>query len=185
MVYVFLAEGFEEVEALAPVDLLRRAGVIVETVSINSERRSVTGARGIYVMADKSIDDIDVSAADMLVFPGGMPGTLNLDGCDKLMKMLDDAVNSGKKIAAICAAPAKILGKRGYLNGRRATCYPGLEEELKGALLSSENVVTDGNFITSKGLGTAVEFGLELIAALCGREKSIEIKKSVVAGYGL
>lgn len=180
MVYVFLAEGFEEVEAIAPIDLLRRAGVSVETISINPDRRSVTGAHGIYVMADKSLDDINVSDAEMLIFPGGAPGTDNLAKCDKLMSLLDQAVSSGCKIAAICAAPAKILGVRGYLQARKAVCFPGLEDMLKGAEVYYDSVVTDGNFTTSRGLGTAALFGIELIRVLCGQEKADEIKNKVV-----
>lgn len=180
MVYMFLAEGFEEVEAIAPLDLLRRAGVQIETVSIDPDRRSVPGSHGIYVMADKSIDDINVSDAEMLILPGGAPGTVNLLECEKLMAMLDEAVSSGKRIAAICAAPAKILGAKGYLNGRVATCYPGLENMLSGAVFTPNSVVTDGNFTTSRGLGTACEFGIELVSVLCGREKAEEIRKSVV-----
>lgn len=180
MVYCFLADGFEEVEAMAPCDLLRRAGVTVQTVSINPDRRSVTGARGVCVMADTSLDNVDLEAADMLIFPGGMPGTDNLSSCDRLMDILDFAVKEEKHIAAICAAPAKILGTRGYLKNRKATCYPGMEGKMTGAIFCEEPVVTDGNFTTSRGLGTACDFGIELISVLCGKEKSLEIKKAVV-----
>lgn len=180
MVYVFLADGFEEVEAIAPIDLLRRANVEVKTVSINPDRRSVTGARGVCVMADTSLDNIDLEAAQMLIFPGGGPGTDALAGCDRLMDILDLAVSENIRIAAICAAPAKILGVRGYLSGRRATCYPGLENRMTGAIFCEENVVTDGIFTTSRGMGTACEFGIELVSILCGNEKAQEIRKSVV-----
>ena len=179
MVYMFLTEGFEEVEAIAPLDLLRRAGVSVETVSVNPDRNSVKGSHGIYVMADKSINDIEPQNAEMLIFPGG-PGTGSYLESEKLMKILDEAVSSGKRIAAICAAPAKLLGAKGYLKGRNATCYPGLENLLEGAVFTPVDVITDGNFTTSRGMGTAAEFGIELIAVLCGREKALEIRKSVV-----
>lgn len=183
MVYVFLAEGFEEIEALAPVDLLRRAGVSVETVSITSNK-IVVGARKIPVLADTTIADIDESKADIIVLPGGMPGTLNLAACDELMKMVDDRANSGdnsKRVAAICAAPSKILGERGLLQGKKATCYPGMESGMIGATPVTDKVVTDGNITTSRGMGTAIEFGLELIKLLCGANKSEEIRASVVA----
>ncbi len=181
MVYVFLADGFEEIEALTPVDLLIRAGVEVSTVSIYPGRLQVTGARSISVNADTSIDKIDAGKADIIVLPGGMPGTVNLLECDVLMGMVDDAAAAGRRIAAICAAPARILGAKGLLKGRKATCYPGLESYLEGATPVIETVVTDGNITTSRGLGTAVDFACELIALLCGRARADEIRSSVVA----
>ena len=181
MVYVFLADGFEEIEALTPVDLLRGAGVEVSTVSIYPERMQVTGARSISVNADTTIDKIDASKADIIVLPGGMPGTVNLLECGALMDMVDDAYENGRRIAAICAAPARILGSKGLLKGRKATCYPGMESYLEGATPVIETVVTDGNITTSRGLGTAVDFACELIAVLCGRSKAEEIRSSVVA----
>ena len=184
MVYVFLAEGFEEIEALAPVDLMRRAGLSVETVSIVENRRAVTGARGIPVQADITINDVDINKAELIVLPGGMPGTTNLAACDKLMAIVDDfakANDNNKRVAAICAAPARILGARGLVNGRKATCYPGMENELIGAEFVTDAVVTDGNITCSRGMGCAVEFGLELVALLCGQDKADELRKSVVA----
>lgn len=182
MVYVFLAEGFEEIEALMPVDLLRRAGVAVKTVSV-TDAREVTGARGIPVVADRMLNEIDFAKADMLVLPGGMPGTLNLAACDLLMSYVDEFVQSNseeKRVAAICAAPAKILGLRGLAEGKKATCYPGLESELKGAEVVYDKVVTDGNITTSRGLGTAIDFACELIRIFVSQEKADEIRKSVV-----
>lgn len=184
MVYVFLADGFEEIEALAPVDLLRRAGVEVETVSIKTGEKVVNGARGISVNANITIDEVDLTKASMLVLPGGMPGTLNLLACDKLMAMVDEYAKSGdnnKRVAAICAAPAKLLGARGLLEGKKAICYPGMESELLGATVTFEPAVTDGNITTSRGMGTAVEFGLELVKLLCGEEKAKQLRESVVA----
>ncbi len=180
MVYVFLADGFEEIEALTPVDLLRRAGVTVRTVSIYPGRKNVTGARAIETVADLTIDMID-EPADVYVLPGGMPGTVNLLECRMLMDMIDKANADGKRIAAICAAPARILGQRGMLKGKQATCYPGLEDLLEGATPVIKTVVTDGNITTSRGLGTAVDFACELISLLCGKERSDEIRASVVA----
>lgn len=181
MVYVFLADGFEEIEALTPVDLLRRAGQDVQAVSIYPDRAEVTGARGIKVIADAVIDNVTVGKDDVIVLPGGMPGTVNLLGCDKLMAIVDSHNASGGRIAAICAAPAKILGAKGLVRGKRATCYPGLENLLDGADHVTDPVVTDGNITTSRGLGTAVDFACELIAILCGKDKAFEIRKSVVA----
>ena len=124
MVYVFLADGFEEIEALTPVDLLRRAGVEVKTVSIYPDRKNVTGARAIEVKADITIDGVDTGMADIIVLPGGMPGTVNLLECRELMDMVDEQNRQKKRIAAICAAPARILGSKGLLKGKKATCYP-------------------------------------------------------------
>ena len=181
MVYVFLAEGFEEIEALTPVDLLRRAGAEVETVSIIPGSRNVIGARKIEVVSDTTIDKVAPGADDIIVLPGGMPGTVNLLECDTLMKMVDEHNAAGGRIAAICAAPARILGSKGLVNGKKATCYPGLENLLEGATPVIETVVTDGNITTSRGLGTAVDFACELITLLLGKERSDEIRSSVVA----
>ena len=181
MVYVFLADGFEEIEALTPVDLLRRAGADVMTVSIYPGRKNVTGARGIEVVADTTIDVTDTSEAEMIVLPGGMPGTVNLLECGPLMEIVDRQNAGGGRIAAICAAPARILGARGLLAGKKATCYPGLEKMMKGATPVIKTVVTDKNITTSRGLGTAVDFACELITLLYGSSRSEEIRSSVVA----
>ena len=181
MVYVFLAEGFEEIEALTPVDLLRRAGIDVQTVSIYPQVRTVTGARKIEVTADTTIDGVSLMPDDVMVLPGGMPGTVNLLECGRLMSILDDHNAAKGRIAAICAAPARILGARGLLEGKKATCYPGLENYLDKATPVIETVVTDGNITTSRGLGTAVDFACELITLLIGKEKSDGIRSSVVA----
>ena len=181
MVYVFLADGFEEIEALTPVDLLRRAGVTVKTASIYPDRKEVKGAREISVIADITIDEAGPSKDDIMVLPGGMPGTVNLLECTRLMAMVDSHNAAGGRIAAICAAPARILGSKGLVKGKEATCYPGMEALLKGATPVIKTVVTDGNITTSRGLGTAVDFACELITLICGREKSDEIRSSVVA----
>ena len=181
MVYVFLADGFEEIEALTPVDLLRRAGVEAKTVSIYPDRRDVKGARDICVVADITIDDANIGKDDMIVLPGGMPGTVNLLECEKLMEMVESHNEKEGRIAAICAAPARILGSKGLLNGKEATCYPGLEDLMDKATPVIKTVVTDGNITTSRGLGTAVDFACELITLLCGKQKSDEIRSSVVA----
>ncbi len=179
MTYVFLAEGFEEIEALTVVDLCRRAGLDVKTVSITADAL-VNGSHRIPVTADMVIDDVDWDAADMLVLPGGMPGTKNLAACDVLMRHVDERAASGRDIAAICAAPALLFGDRGLVNGKTATCYPGLEDHLKGANVTYDTIAVDGNVITSRGLGTAIDFALAIITRLTSAEKADEIAKSVV-----
>ena len=180
MVYVLLADGFEEIEALAPVDLMRRAGLKVVTVSVN-DNADVMGAHGISVKADALIGDIsDCKGVELLMLPGGMPGTKNLDASPCVHRLIDSAVQYGARIAAICAAPM-ILGKRGMLAGKQAVCYPGFEEYLAGAEISDKRVVSDGNITTGKGAGAAVEFGLELITLLCGVTAANGIKNGIFA----
>ena len=178
-VYVFCADGFEEVEGLTAVDLLRRAGVSVTMVSIMG-RTKITGARNISVNTDILIEDIK-EEADMLVLPGGMPGTKYLAGSKPLTDLLTDFYNKGKKIAAICAAPSVFSGL-GFLKGRKATSYPSFMEVIAGdgAVTSEDSVVVDGNVTTSRGLGTAVDFALSLITQLENQEKAEEIAESVV-----
>ena len=179
-VSIFLAEGFEEVEALTPADLLRRAGAEVTLVSIKAEK-TVTGSHGISITADRLFEEMDYEDADLLVLPGGMPGTLNLKACEPLLALLKEHNAKGKKLAAICAAPT-VLGHAGLLNGKNATCYPGCEEGLTGALVRTEPVVTDGRITTSRGVGTAIPFALRLIELLFGKEKAKEIAESIVYG---
>lgn len=168
MIYLLLADGFEEVEALTPLDLLRRAGKEVKTVSITSTS-VVTGAHGISVVADLIADELSAPCDEMLILPGGMPGTKNLDASEVTDRLIDEVVRSGGHLAAICAAPL-ILGKRGLLKGKRAVCYPGFEAELLGATVLDTSVVTDGNITTATGAGVAVLFGASLVDVLCGRE---------------
>lgn len=177
-IYVFLADGFEEIEGLTPVDLLRRAGGEVRTVSINGTT-TVCGSHKITVTADAVFEETDFSDADMLVLPGGMPGTKNLGAHEGLAKLLQSAQAKGGGIAAICAAPS-VLGDLGLLKGRRAVCHPGFEERLTGAQVETKRVVTDGNITTSRGMGTAVDFGLELVERLFGQEKADDLKKSII-----
>ena len=181
MVYIFLADGFEEIEALCPLDIMLRAGLEVKTVSINGSE-TVTGSHGIRVYADKVIDDISLSdKPELVMLPGGMPGTKNLEACETVHDFINDAVKRNAYVAAICAAPL-VLGKMGLLDGREAICYPGFEEHLKGAALSQSKVVKDGNIITAKGMGVSLEFALKLVETLCGSEVSEKIKLSVMAG---
>ena len=178
MVYMFLAEGFEEIEALAPLDLLRRAGIDVTTVGIGGD--SITGAHGITVKADIKDKKVKFEKIDMVILPGGMPGTKNLDASEVVHKALDRANEQNAYIAAICAAPM-ILGKRGDLKGKRAVCYPGFEQYLEGAVVPESKVAVDGKVITARGMGVALEFGLTLVEALCGADKAAELRASVIA----
>lgn len=178
MVYIFFADGTEEVEGITVVDLLRRAGIEVTTVSIN-EHVEVMGSHQIPIRMDKVFSEINIDDADMLVLPGGLPGTMNLLNHQGLKEAIIQMNQKGKLLAAICAAPI-ILGAAGVLEGKRATCYPGHETGLVGANVVEETVVKDGNIITSRGLGTAIEFSLELIRCLANEEKSNTIKNAIL-----
>ena len=178
MVCMFLAQGFEEVEALAPLDLLRRAGVEIKTVGVGS--KTVVGAHSIPVVADMTDADFSDDKPEMVILPGGMPGTLNLDASDVVHRAIDTAVKNGAHLAAICAAPM-ILGKLGLLSGKEAICYPGFEKELTGARISDKKVVRDGKIITAAGMGVALEFGLALVAALKGEDVADGIRRAVLA----
>ncbi len=176
-VAAMLAEGFEEVEALAVIDLLRRANVEITMVSVMNFEK-VTGSHNITVMCDDKIDDIDIESFDMIFLPGGMPGTNNLDMSEKLCDYIKEFHSKGKLLAAICAAP-KVFGRLGILKDKKATCFPGFEKDLIGAILVSDKVVKDGNVITSKGMGTAIDLGLELIKVLVGSEEANEMAKTI------
>lgn len=159
MVIVLLAEGFEELEALSPVDILRREGIDVKTVGIAGIE--VRGTHGITVRADMTADEVNEAEISAVIFPGGMPGSLNLDASPYADRFIAAALKNGGHIAAICAAPL-VLGRRGLLRGKRATCFPGFEGELTGARATGEAVVTDGNITTARDFRAAVEFGDEL-----------------------
>ena len=175
-VNVYLADGFEEVEGLTVVDLLRRAGIETDMVSIMG-RKEITGARKIPVLADKLFEEQD--DPDVIVLPGGMPGTLHLKAHEGLADLIRQADKEGKLLAAICAAPT-IYGEMGLLEGKNATCYPGMEDGMKGSTPEKKNAVTDGRIITGCGVGGALDFACELITALCGKAKADEIAESVV-----
>ena len=177
-VYLFIAPGFEEIEALTVVDLLRRADILITTVSI-TDSLNVTGAHNITITTDDVFSNLDFADADMLVLPGGAPGTCNLNAFEPLKKLLQDFYIKEKYIGAICAAPM-ILGQLGFLKDRKATCYPGFETELLGATHVTLPVIVDDHIITSRGLGTAIDFSGELIALLKGREISDQIKKQII-----
>ena len=177
-VYVFLAEGFEEIEGLTVVDLLRRANIETEMVSV-MEGKQIKGSHVIKVTADSMFADVDFSDADLLVLPGGMPGTLNLGNHEGLCELLKKQYEEEKMIAAICAAPS-VFGQLGLLEGRVATCYPGFEEKLNGAIVCSTKVAVDGHVITSKGLGTAIDFSLKLIELLADKETADKIGAGII-----
>ena len=164
MIAFLLAEGFEETEAIVPIDILKRAGFDVKTVSI-SESLFVSGSHGIAVKCDKLSEELDFSELEAVVLPGGMPGTLNLDKSQFTDKILSFAVSNNLVVGAICAAPS-VLGKRGYLKGKKAVCFTGYEKELMGAEVLNRPAVRDGKFVTAWGAGGAFEFGFELINAL-------------------
>lgn len=177
-VFAFLADGFEEVEALAVIDLLKRAKVDTVMVSI-MDTLTVTGAHKIQVIADKLYSEIDYKEADLLFLPGGGTGTKNLKAHKELADaLLDFAANDTKRIAAICAAPS-VLGLLNILNGKKAVCYPGFEEQLLGAEVVADGVVTDGRITTAKGMGVSIELGLELISLLIDKETSDTIKGQI------
>lgn len=176
MIYEFLATGFEEVEAIAPVDLLRRAGKEVRTVSVTGGK-TVTGAHGIPVVADLLFEESDYADAELLMLPGGMPGTTNLGAHKGLCALLQKQNAMQKRIGAICAAPT-VLGALGILDGRKATCYPGCEPGLTGAIPQADTVVKDGNITTSKGPGTAVEYGLALVGLFYDEKAVAELAEA-------
>lgn len=177
MVYCFLAEGFEELEATAPIDMLKRAGVNVVTVGVTG--KNVTGSHGLTFVADITCPEVVLSEEiEAIILPGGMPGTLNLEKDETIQKAIDYASSNDKYICAICAAPS-ILGHKGLLVGKKATAFPGFEKDLEGATANGDFVVCDGKIITAKGAGVATEFGLEIVKSLVGEEKSKEIKATI------
>ncbi len=178
MNYIFLADGFEEIEALAVVDILRRADLEVATVSITNGY-DVIGAHGIEVAADVMISDIDIEPDDYIVLPGGMPGATNLRAYTPLCSMIKAHFKNNGGVAAICAAPY-VLGELGILNGLEAICYPGFESKLEGATISEKPVVKSGNVITGKGPGYAIPFALEIVKAQLGEDVANEIKSGML-----
>lgn len=176
-VYVFFADGFEEMEAFTSVDVLRRAGLNVVMVTVTPDE-IVRGAHGISVLCDKNIANCDFYDASLLLLPGGLPGATTLDECEDLRKLLLKFAQENKPIAAICAAPM-ILGKLGLLKGKKATCYPGFDKYLDGAEYTGAMVEKDGNFITGKGPGAAIKFALAVAEHLVGREKVKELEEAM------
>ena len=177
-VAVFFANGYEEIEALTVVDLTRRAGIETWMVSITGER-SVTGSHGIRVAMDKTLEEVDFQKVDMIVLPGGMPGTINLEACESLMEKVKEFDQAGKYISAICAAPT-VFGHLGLLKGKKACCYPGMEDGLEGAEVTYDSTATAEHILTSRGMGTAIDFGLQIIARFQGKEAADEMAKKIV-----
>lgn len=177
MVYCFLATGFEEVEAISPVDMLKRAGVQVKTVGIGSKK--ITGAHGITVECDLDENEVELTGSlSAIILPGGMPGTVNLEKSKTVQAAIDFASENNKYICAICAAPS-ILGHKGLLKGKNATAFPGFEKDLEGATISDRHIAVDGNIITAKGAGVAIDFGLAIVSALTENETAEKIRSSI------
>ena len=175
---IFFADGLEECEALITVDLLRRAGVEVTIASVMG-RAEIVGAHKIRILCDAVAESVDLSAADAVILPGGLPGTEHLYESALVRGAVQSFAEAGKLVAAICAAPT-VPGRMGLLKGKRATCYPGCEGDLEGADYADTETVTDGNFVTGSSLGAAIPFALAVIAWLDGQEKSDEVRKSIV-----
>ena len=176
-VYVFFADGFEEIEAFTSVDVMRRAGLNVEMITVTPDE-IVTGAHSVPVLCDKNIVNCDFFDADLILLPGGMPGAATLEKCDDLRRLILRFAEEQKPIAAICAAPM-VLGKLGLLKDKKATCYPGFEQYLEGAECLDEPAVVDGNIITGMGPGAAMDFVLAIVEKLVGKEKVDELVEAM------
>lgn len=177
MFYMFFADGFEEVEAIASIDVIRRAGIEIESVGIGSKQ--ITGSHNITVVCDKTDNEVFVSdKLDGIILPGGMPGTNNLEKNTTVNDFIDYCVQHELFICAICAAP-KILGSKKLLKGKKATCFPGFESFLEGANLVDEYVCTDGKIITAKGMGSAVNFGLAVVSVVKGKNESEQLRETL------
>lgn len=177
-VYAMIADGTEEVECLAVLDVLKRSGVEVVLVSVN-ETKSVVSSHQVRIEADQTVAETDFSDGDVIFVPGGMPGAENLSACEPLVAALKSALTDGRRVAAICAAPGVVLGRHGFLKGRKATCFPGFETEFHGAEYTSQGVVTDGLITTARGLGFAIDLGLELVKLLIGEAVAEDTKKKI------
>jgi len=178
MVYMFLADGFEEIEAITPLDILRRADISVTTVALTPEFRAVVGAHGVGMLADAHFSEVEIFDTEMIILPGGAVGTDNLNASEWVKSCIRAAADSGAYIAAICAAPS-ILGSMNLLGGVCATCFPGYEQELVGAVISDKSVAADGRMITAKAAGAAAEFGFALVAALKDAQTAAEIREKM------
>ena len=176
MIYIFLAQGFEECEALAPIDILRRAGIEIKTVGIGE--KTVCGSHKIPVVCDLSENEITTESLNGIILPGGMPGTLNLEKSKTVQEYIDFCADNNLLIGAICAAPS-ILGHENLLNGKKATCFSGFEKDLIGAEVKNEPVVSDGNFITAYGAGAAFDFGFSILEYLTDTETAQKLKNQM------
>ncbi len=178
MIYFFIATGFEEIEALCPVDILRRAGLEVRTVGIGG--KEITGAHGITLTTDMTDSEYSDSSPELIFLPGGMPGTLNLLESKTVRDAVMNSYNKDLYIAAICAAPI-ILGELGVLKGKEAICYPSFESELTGAVISEKRIVADGKILTAAGMGVALDFALLIVELLCSKQTADDIRHAVIA----
>ena len=176
---IFMADGCEEIEGLTVVDIVRRAKLEMTTISI-TDKKEVTSSHNVTFLTDALASEVDFDGFDAIVLPGGMPGTLNLGASDMVNKVIKKFAGEGKIVAAICAAPS-VLGAAGLLEGRHATCHPGFEEKLTGAITSEDAVVVDGNIITSRGMGTAIDFGLAIVDCLTDFDEEVveHVKKGI------
>ena len=177
MVYFLLGTGFEPMEAVAPVDILRRGGVEVRTVGIGGKR--IEAAHGIVVEADCTLEEVRPEDAEMIVLPGGMGGVHSILGSEAALKRMKEVHANGKYVCAICAGPTVLAGL-GLLDGRRATCYPGCEKDMAGAVCTGASVERDGKFITGRAPGSTIDFGLALLSALCGEAAAENVRKGLV-----
>lgn len=175
---VFFADGMEECEALLTVDILRRGGVEVTTASV-MEKRQVVSSHGLPIVADAMADEVCYAEADMVVYPGGMPGSTNLAASGTAVRQAKLFAATGKYVAAICAAPSVVLAAAGLLEGKQATSHPGFQDKLAGATVLNQNVVIDGNIITGRALGAGIDFGLELVSLLVDRDTAKGIAKAI------
>lgn len=180
MFYIFLADGFEEVEALTPLDLMRRAKIEVQTVGVGGIY--VTGSHNITVKTDILIDELDITSCEGVILPGGMPGTTNLYNCEKVLECVKKCADEKKLVCAICAAPL-ILGRLGLLEGKSAVCFPGFEDELKGAEIKNSPCVTQQNIITAKGAGAVFEFSRAIITYLKDEQTAIKILETIQCSH--
>ena len=175
---IFFGEGYEEIEALTVVDILRRASISVKMVSI-TDKKEVTGSHQITVKMDSLLSEVDFDQVEMIVLPGGMPGTKNLEACEVLMEQVDAFVKADRPVSAICAAPS-ILGHRGHLKGRQACSYPSFEDHLEGAEVLKDPSVVSGNITTGRGMGTAIPFALSILERYQGKEAADEMASNIV-----
>ena len=180
MFYIFLADGFEEVEALTPLDLMRRANIDVQTVGVGGIY--VTGSHNITVKTDMLIDELDITSCEGVILPGGMPGTTNLYNCEKVLEAVRKCADEKKLVCAICAAPL-ILGRLGLLEGKSAVCFPGFEDELKGAAVENTPCVTQENMITAKGAGAVFEFSRAIITYIKDEAAAIKILETIQCSH--
>lgn len=176
-IHAMVADGTEECELLNVVDILRRVGLETHIVSVDG--RTVKSSHGVSITADCVADDVDIADCDLLFIPGGMPGSVRLGGYAPLISAVERVLDKGGRVAAICAAPGVVLGENGFLVGKKATCFPGFEGKLKGATKVDARVVTDGAVTTARGLGCAIDLGLEIVKLLIGKEKAEEVKSKI------